>query len=197
MEESGYFPSTLPSLSATQRSAESSYIRVSNTQQHSQMSATQFANSIGQGTIGPPISTRSDVDAGCSVESQGVGLVVPFQQNGTLKPDLVLNSLPQPSPSQDTTEDNPQSTSANPRFLQTSGNSRMTAADLSESLHKIEHLVLNTSLSLDACCSPESKRANGTQLSTTPNLAAAVSCLNSSADNFSGINVPQQPSTLR
>lgn len=193
MEENGYFPSTLPSLASSQRGAESSCIhspRISNVQQHSQMSATQFANSNGQVIVRPPIPTRGEVDVGSS-EELGVGPPVPFQQNGTLTPDLALHSVPWSIPSHDTTEKKDLSTFVNARLqgsLQTSGNATMTDADLSESLNKIEHLALSTSLFLDACCSRESKRTGGTQLSTTPNLAA-VSSVNSLADN----NFLQQP----
>lgn len=195
MEDSAYSPSTLPSLSSTQ-TAESCYIPsstwISNAQQLSQMSAMQFANSNGQVLTGAHIPIRSQVDGvrtpiAVPGEESRVGLAVPFQQNGTLKPDFMPNSIPPSSPSYDmvgkclpTSVNLPHQGS-----LQTSGSAPVDAANLSESLHKIEHPALNTSLSLDACCSPD---ASGTQLSTTHSLATVPSV---SSPSDSNLNVLQ------
>ena len=91
MDNSAYSASIVVSLSSTQRTIESYYIpsstQNSNMHQHSQMSATQFANSIGQASGEAHVPIKSWVNSAKTPnavlsEESGVGLAVPFQANG-------------------------------------------------------------------------------------------------------------------
>lgn len=204
MEDSALAPSSkLSSSSFPRTAAEGCYTPstwISNAQ-ISQMSLTQSANRGGKVLTGSyfPISGHADVVGTHSMmpgDESGVSLPAPFQQNGAVKPELTSNvMLAYNAYHENVGSTLPASVSLpHQGLLQACGNTTGDAVSLGESLHKIHHLALNTSLSLDACCPPERKLTRGMQLSSH-NLPKFPSVGVASDSSFSGINIVQ-PSFL-
>ncbi|MCO5582954.1 hypothetical protein L7F22_036857 [Adiantum nelumboides] len=190
MEDNAYSPSTVSSL-------DSCYVPHStwmpNVEQLSQMSLTPLSNSGGKGFSTGLIPVRAQVEVvkasnGISCEeSAGVSLAVPFRINTTLKAENVSSSLSQFYESVGAGLSS--SVNLPQGFIQANVND---AASSSENLHKAEHLALNTSLSLDACCSFENKNmATYSSSGTVSSVGVPVN------GNYTGMNVLQSSFTPR
>ncbi|KAI5076395.1 hypothetical protein GOP47_0008460 [Adiantum capillus-veneris] len=153
--------------------------------QFSQMSLTQLTNNGGKGfSTGPHVPIRAQVEvvkASNGVpyeESAGGSLAVPFRINTTLNPENVSNSLSQFYESVGAGLSNPVNLSQQ-GFVQANVN-----APGSDTASSSGNVHLNTSLSLDACCSPENKHA------TSHSLVGTVSSVGAPVNgNYTGMNV--------